>query len=165
VLAETKQPCPKSRAVAAVERVATSLLRFGKNVLAGMAAVSTPAGGSAANDGPGFTTGVALGMLAMGSSARAPVGMAAAEVAAGPVARSLQDQMTLEAARGGAGQMIIEALGDPRFAGMQKWSYSTRSAKGALSEVHYVRDPRSGALMDFKFKHEAADFVPPPGQE
>jgi hypothetical protein len=38
------------------------------------------------------------------------------------------------------------------FKGMTKMSYSETSANGVLSEVHYVKDPRTGALMDFKFK-------------
>jgi hypothetical protein len=34
----------------------------------------------------------------------------------------------------------------------KKWSYSETSASGLRSEVHYVRDPKTGALSDFKFE-------------
>jgi hypothetical protein len=67
----------------------------------------------------------------------------------------LQDQMTLEAAKEGAGIKIIKSLDDPKFKGMEKWSYTTKSSEGVISEVHYVRDPKTGRLMDFKFKHHA----------
>lgn len=43
---------------------------FGKNVLAGMASVSTPEGG--ADTGPGFKTGQFLGLASMAAGARAP---------------------------------------------------------------------------------------------
>lgn len=66
--------------------------------------------------------------------------------------KSLQDQMALEAAQKGAGTKIIDNLGDPRFKGMEKWEYKVKSANGADSVVHYVRDPATGQLMDFKFK-------------
>ncbi|MDA3798970.1 MAG: hypothetical protein PF692_07810 [Kiritimatiellae bacterium] len=55
----------------------------------------------------------------------------------------------------GKGCTIIENLGDPKFKGMEKWSYTEKSALGLKSEVHYVRDPKTGTLMDFKFKHNA----------
>ena len=38
--------------------------------------------------------------------------------------------------------------------GMEKWQYKVKSANGKDSVVHYVRDPSTGKLMDFKFtKH------------
>jgi filamentous hemagglutinin len=58
----------------------------------------------------------------------------------------------LDAAKNGAGEEVIQNLGDDAFKGMTKMSYSETSANGVLSEVHYVKDPRTGALMDFKFK-------------
>lgn len=69
--------------------------------------------------------------------------------------KGLMGRMVLDAAKQGKGIRIIESLSDPRFRGMEKWSYGERSAAGRLSEVHYVRDPGTGELMDFKFKHRA----------
>jgi hypothetical protein len=68
---------------------------------------------------------------------------------------SLLDEMVLEAAMRGEGVKIIDSLSDPRFKGMEKWSYQVRSQSGKLSEVHYVRDPVTGELVDFKFVHHA----------
>lgn len=72
-MAATGAPCPRTRALATAERIASSLVRFAQNVFAGMAAAGSPGGGAAANDGPGFTTGVALHYVLMGAAARAPV--------------------------------------------------------------------------------------------
>jgi hypothetical protein len=71
---------------------------------------------------------------------------------------SLMDQMVLDAAKQGNGLKIIDNLGDPAFKGMEKWSYGETSANGLRSEVHYVLDPNTGQLMDFKFKINAATF-------
>jgi len=62
------------------------------------------------------------------------------------------DQMVLDAAKQGKGVKIIDNLSDPKFKGMEKWSYTEKSSSGARSEVHYVRDPSTGELMDFKYK-------------
>lgn len=70
---------------------------------------------------------------------------------------SLQDQMTLDAARGSAGTRIIQNLKDPRYRGMEKWEYKVKSQQGKDSVVHYVRDPNEGTLMDFKFKKSTTD--------
>ncbi|MDZ4313832.1 MAG: hypothetical protein U0989_03565, partial [Azonexus sp.] len=70
---------------------------------------------------------------------------------------SIQDQMTLSAAQSGAGVKIIDNLGDQRFLGMEKWEYKVKSAEGNDSVVHYVRDPDTGELMDFKFKKRSTD--------
>ncbi|WP_275250801.1 RHS repeat domain-containing protein [Vandammella animalimorsus] len=72
---------------------------------------------------------------------------------------SLQDQMTLEAAKRGAGQKIIESLNDPAFKGMEKWEYKVKSAEGLDSVVHYVRDPKTGKLYEFKFKKRSIDSI------
>jgi hypothetical protein len=70
---------------------------------------------------------------------------------------SIQDQMTLSAAQNGAGVKIIDNLGDQRFLGMEKWEYKVKSAEGNDSVVHYVRDPDTGELMDFKFTKRSTD--------
>ena len=66
--------------------------------------------------------------------------------------KSVQDKMTLDAAKEGGGQKIIDNLGDPQFKGMEKWELKVKSADGKDSVVHYVRDPKTNDLMDFKFK-------------
>ena len=69
-------------------------------------------------------------------------------------AQCLQDQMALQAAKQGAGKLIIQDLGDARFRGMEKWQYVLTSKEGRDTVIHYVRDPRTGRLLDFKFvKH------------
>lgn len=70
---------------------------------------------------------------------------------------SIQDQMTLEAAQSGAGKKIINNLDDPAFKGMEKWEYKVKSSQGRDSVAHYVRDPKTGDLMDFKFKKQSTD--------
>jgi len=72
--------------------------------------------------------------------------------------KSLMDEMVLDAAKQGKGTKIIDNLGDPKFKDMEKWSYTEKSAAGLRSEVHYVRDPKTGQLMDFKFKHHAETY-------
>lgn len=68
--------------------------------------------------------------------------------------KSIQDRLTLDAAKSGQGTMIIGDLKDARFEGMQKWELKLKSINGRDSVVHYVRDPSNGNLMDFKFsKH------------
>ncbi len=72
-------------------------------------------------------------------------------------AKALQDQMTFNAAKNGAGNPIIKNLNDSRFKGMEKWEYRVKSTTGKDSVVHYVRDPKSGKLMDFKFTKHATE--------
>ena len=69
----------------------------------------------------------------------------------------LQDQMTLNAAKQGAGTKIIDNLGDPEYLSMEKWEYKVKSNEGRDSVVHYVRNPQTGELMDFKFKKQSLD--------
>ncbi len=72
--------------------------------------------------------------------------------------KSLMDQMVVDAAKRGAGDKLPIKLNDPRFKGMDKFSYGETSAAGIRSEVHYVRDPVTGNTMDFKFKHHAERY-------
>ena len=72
-------------------------------------------------------------------------------------AKGLMDQMAMDAAKRGAGDMIMPTLSDPAFAGMEKFSYTVISDAGLVSEVHYVRNPKTGELMDFKFKRHAGE--------
>ena len=69
--------------------------------------------------------------------------------------RSVMDKMVLDAAKEGKGTKIIENLGDPKFKGMEKWQYTETSTAGKTSTVHYVRDPKTGSLTDFKFTKHA----------
>ena len=71
--------------------------------------------------------------------------------------KSIQDQMTLDTAKNGSGEKIIDNLGDPKYKGMEKWEYKVKSADGKDSVVHYVKDPQTGNTMDFKFKKHSTE--------
>jgi hypothetical protein len=73
--------------------------------------------------------------------------------------------MALDAAKQGEGKVIIKNLGDPRYKGMEKIEYKVKSANGRDSVVHYVRDPKTGKLMDFKFKKHSGDGPKPWGND
>ncbi len=73
--------------------------------------------------------------------------------------KSIQDQLTLDAARQGQGIVKIPSLKDRRYRGMQKMELEIISAGGRKSNVHYVRDPKTGKLMDFKFKKHSTDRI------
>ena len=81
------------------------------------------------------------------------------------VPKSIQDQMTLGAAKKGAGNKIIDNLGDQNFKGMEKWEYKVKSENGQDSVVHYVRDPNTNELMDFKFKKHSTEDIKPWGND
>jgi RHS repeat-associated protein len=94
-------------------------------------------------------------LLALRNPAATAAGGAAAGGAADKFRRvpiNLLEQLTLEAAKRGEGIKIIDRLGDPCFKDMEKWQLVTKSAEGLKAVVHYVRDPATGKLMDFKFK-------------
>ena len=67
--------------------------------------------------------------------------------------------MTLEAAKKGCGDVIIDSLNDVNYKGMQKIEYKVKSNNGNDSVVHYVRDPETGRTMDFKFKKHSVDGI------
>ncbi len=60
--------------------------------------------------------------------------------------------MALDLAKQGKGKLEISNLGDYRYKGWEKWHFTLESKYGVKSTVHYVRDPKTGRLMDFKFK-------------
>lgn len=66
--------------------------------------------------------------------------------------KTIQDQMALDAAKNGAGEKLPIELNDPRYKGMEKWEYKVKSADDKDSVIHYVKNPKTGKLMDFKFK-------------
>ena len=68
--------------------------------------------------------------------------------------KSLQDQMTLDAAKKGEGDTIISAdkIKDPKFKGMEKAQLKTTSDSGKKSVVNFMRKPGSKEGADFKFK-------------
>ena len=66
--------------------------------------------------------------------------------------KSIQDKMTLEAAKNGAGEILIKKLNDPNYIGLEKWEYKVKSNEGADSVVHYVVNPATEERVDFKFK-------------
>ncbi|MBD8513416.1 hypothetical protein IFO68_12120 [Photobacterium sp. CAU 1568] len=65
--------------------------------------------------------------------------------------------MALEAAKEGQGYVIIKSLNDPKYKGMEKMELRVKSVNGNDSVVHYVRDPNTEHLMDFKFKKHSTD--------
>jgi hypothetical protein len=79
--------------------------------------------------------------------------------------------MALKSAQEGQGDVIIKNLNDPKYKGMEKMELKVKSVGGKDSVVHYVRDPKTGDLMDFKFKkhstegmkHWGNDPAVPPG--
>ena len=71
--------------------------------------------------------------------------------------KSIQDKMALEAAKEGQGVVIIRSLNDARYKGMEKIEFKVKSTNGKDSVVHYVRDPKTQELMDFKFKKHSTD--------
>jgi hypothetical protein len=70
--------------------------------------------------------------------------------------KSLPDQMALEQAKKGgkeAGRKDIGLkLNDPRYQGMNKFSYVLKPKYGKQIEIHYVENPKTGERMDFRFK-------------
>jgi hypothetical protein len=72
---------------------------------------------------------------------------------------SLQDKLTLDAAKSGEGVKIMSNMGDPRYKGWDKYEYKTKSSEGFDSVVHYVKNPNTGEVADFKFKKRATDGI------
>jgi len=66
--------------------------------------------------------------------------------------KTIQDKMTLNAAQEGQGNVIIKNLSDPKFLGMNKIKLKVKSNEGNTTVVHYVKDPKTGKQMDYKFK-------------
>lgn len=69
--------------------------------------------------------------------------------------------MTLKVAYSGEGEEIMANLSDPRYSGIYKMELKIKSKNGRDSVVHYVKDPKTGKLMDFKFKKHSNDNVKP----
>ncbi len=66
--------------------------------------------------------------------------------------KTYHEQLTMGEARGGAGEKVISNLGDPKYKGMEKWHHSRKNLDGETAVIHYVRDPKTETLMDFKYK-------------
>jgi RHS repeat-associated protein len=118
------------------------------------------------------TFGRAMGNLTLGAmtevaSARLLKGAGAAANAVDNVPtsrfpKSIQDQMTLQAAYDGAYTKNLTLdrnlkLDDSNYEGMNKMQYSTTSANGNISNVHYVSDPATGMRTDFKFNKHSTE--------
>lgn len=67
------------------------------------------------------------------------------------IPKTAQDVQALKGAQSGLGRNLKIKLGDPRYQGWEKWHYSF-GPKGGKSVVHYLRNPKTGFLTDFKFK-------------
>jgi YD repeat-containing protein len=68
------------------------------------------------------------------------------------IPNNLNEKLAMDEAQAGAGQKIMDNLNDPRYKGMEKWQHVHQNPDGTNTVVHYVRDPVTGNLMDFKFK-------------
>ena len=55
------------------------------------------------------------------------------------------------------GDIVITSLTVPKFLAMDKMRLKCKSDLGKNSVVHYVKDPKTGELMDFKFKKSSVD--------
>lgn len=97
------------------------------------------------------------GLVALGQAASSTLNVVPSGTPWSRAPKTLQDLMALEASQKGAGTKIMDNLGDPNFRGMEKWEYKIKSSEGRDSVVHYVRDPNTGELMDFKFKKHSDD--------
>lgn len=66
--------------------------------------------------------------------------------------RNLREQIAVNQARinPGAGTVITETPGDPRFSGYQKMQQVVPDGNGGRTSVHYMYDPKSGHATDFK---------------
>ncbi|MGE3167180.1 MAG: polymorphic toxin-type HINT domain-containing protein [Planctomycetota bacterium] len=73
--------------------------------------------------------------------------------------KSIQDQMTLDAAKRGEGVVKIDSLGDPDYKGWEKMELETVSEGGKKSNVHYNRNPETGETADFKFMKHSTDYI------
>jgi len=51
----------------------------------------------------------------------------------------------------------MENLSDPMFKGMEKYEFKVKSQQGRDSVIHYVRNPETGEILDFKFKKRTID--------
>lgn len=73
--------------------------------------------------------------------------------------KSIQDQMALEAAKRDEGKRIMMEvpLNDPKFKDMHKMQLKVKSDEGRESVIHYIKNPETGELMDFKFKKHSVD--------
>ena len=65
---------------------------------------------------------------------------------------NLSEKLAMDEAMGGAGKKVMSGLNDPKFKGMEKWQHVHRNPDGTITVIHYVRDPATGNLLDFKFK-------------
>lgn len=65
--------------------------------------------------------------------------------------QSAQDVQALTEAQAGMGRNLNLKLNDPRYLGWEKWHHSV-GPRGSKSVVHYLRNPKTGFLTDFKFK-------------
>jgi hypothetical protein len=74
--------------------------------------------------------------------------------------KSIQDRLTMQAAKEGLGERLPMTLGDPRLAGFEKWQTVGRRQLEVLAggkkievntTVHFIRDPQTGVTFDFKF--------------
>jgi RHS repeat-associated protein len=75
-------------------------------------------------------------------------------------ASSLQDEMTLGAAKKGEGFVKMSNLSDAKYKGWDKMELNTTSANGAKTRVHYNKNQATRETADFKFIFHSTDSKP-----
>jgi RHS repeat-associated protein len=68
------------------------------------------------------------------------------------VPQNLSEELTMQEAKGGAGEVVIKNLSDPRYKGWEKLQHVHRNSNGTNTTIHYIRDPNTSVITDFKFK-------------
>ena len=66
--------------------------------------------------------------------------------------QNFEEYLALDEAKSGAGQVIIKSLSDPRYQGWEKIQHIHRCLDGRNIVIHYIRNPKTGYITDFKFK-------------
>jgi hypothetical protein len=71
---------------------------------------------------------------------------------------NLYEKIAHQQAKAGMGRVEMRGLNDPMFKGMDKVHLSLKTHNGRVVVVHYVRDPKTMRIMDFKFKTPREGF-------
>jgi hypothetical protein len=72
-------------------------------------------------------------------------------------ATNLKEQLAMQEAKAGAGEMIIppSGIGDPRLAGgfWAKFQHVHKAPDGTNYTIHYMKNLKTGKIIDCKFKN------------
>ena len=64
-----------------------------------------------------------------------------------------------------SGNLFQSFLNDPKYQGMYKMELKIKSKNGNDSVVHYLKNPETSEIMDFKFKKHSTEGINPWGNE